>query len=117
MSQLLDEKTKISRNLENLQLINESLDARLQSLSADPDTISMYAHELGYVADGERLIKLAGFSGGIDRTFETGQAKSVAQPLFVSEWICKFFGILIGIVSFAYLMIVSMRKKNGHQKA
>ncbi len=92
-AQLSTEKDKVLSNLDNLYAVNADLDARVKNLTADPDTIAVYAHELGFVSDGERLIKLAGFSGGIDRKLFPGTPVSVEPPVFLPEWICKLFGI------------------------
>ncbi len=117
MRQLLEEKSKIARNLETLYTINQDLDAHLQNLSADPDTISIYAHELGYVAEGERLIKLAGFSGGIDRNLKAGIAIDEQKPGFLPEWLCKAFGLLSGILVFSLYLYFFIEKKHDYKKS
>ena len=116
MSQLDRQKTKIESNLNTIYLLNEELDARFSNLSADPDTISVYAHELGYIANGEKLIKLAGFSGGIDRNFESGTAMQIKKPDFLPEWICKFFGLFSGFTAFFVLTFIISGKKYDNTK-
>jgi hypothetical protein len=116
MSQLDRQKTIIQGNLGELYLINEDLNAKFSNLSADPDTISVYAHELGYIANGEKLIKLAGFSGGIDRNFDSGIALHIKKPNFLPEWICKFFGLFSGITAFFILTFIISGKKYDHTK-
>jgi len=116
MSQLVQEKTILSTNLDTLYRLNEDLDTRFSNLSADPDTISVYAHELGYIANGEKLIKLAGFSGGIDRKFESGTALTLKQPNFLPEWLCKFFGLFSGISTFVILTVFFTGKKHAYTK-
>ena len=116
MAQLDRQKTRIEENLDKLYLINEDLDAKFSNLSADPDTISIYAHELGYIANGEKLIKLAGFSGGIDRNFESGSAVQIKKPDFLPEWICKFFGLFSGITAFFVLTFFISGKKHENTK-
>lgn len=110
MTQLLRQKTRFSANLELLYTINQDMDARLQNLSADPDTISVYAHELGYIAEGEQLIKLAGFSGGIDRNLAAGNVISEKKPDFVPEWICKSLGIISGLLAFFLFSVFYLEK-------
>ncbi len=118
MKRLAEQKTLVTRNLESLYSIKEDLNARMQNLSADPDTISVYAHELGYVAEGERLVKLAGFSGGIDRNLAAGDTLAPVMPEHLGEWICKSLGLAAGLlVFFLYLHFVpgarpGRRKKN-----
>lgn len=100
MSQLERERVRLGANLTALREIHTDLDAQFNNLSADPDTIEIYAHELGYVAKDEKLIKLAGFSGGINRNFVPGTAEKLRRPIFLPEWICKVFGIFAGILAF-----------------
>jgi cell division protein FtsB len=116
MKQLSAERQQLADNLESLHEINSDLDARFQSLSADPDAISVYAHELGYVYEGERLIKLAGFTGGIDRTFDCGSALSVSVPRFLPEWLCKFFGFFTGFCSFLLFSFIITHRNHDYQK-
>ncbi len=102
MRQLQAEQVRLTANLDALAGLNAELRSSLDNLSSDPDTISVYAHELGLVGEGERLIKLAGFSGGIDRKLFPGTAIDVREPRYFPEWGCK----LVGILSF-FVMLVS----------
>jgi len=109
MSQMEAQKTVLSKSLDGLYATNARLDGEFKNLQANPDTISVYAHELGYVANDERLIKLAGYSGGINREFATGEAITIEKPVFVPEWICKFFGVLVAIAAYLSLRFFKMR--------
>lgn len=100
MKQLGSEKERVNENLKSLEGINQELDSIFRNLSSDPDTIAVYAHELGYIRDQERLIKLADFTGGIDRNYSPGQALKTVQPSYLSEWICKTIGLLSGLLAF-----------------
>lgn len=100
MKQLEREKTTVSANLGKLYELRDDLKSKLDNLSADPDTISIYAHELGYVYEGERLIRLAGFSGGIDRNLVPGTVLRIKAPGFLPEWICKLSGVCAGLLAF-----------------
>jgi cell division protein FtsB len=109
MSQTEAQKEALGKSLEGLYAANARLDGEFRNLQANPDTISVYAHELGYVAEDERLIKLAGYSGRINRSFATGDAIEIAKPMFVPEWICKFFGVAVGIAAYLLLRFFKMR--------
>ena len=109
-AQLSLQRDKVRANLESLYAVNADLDARVKNLTADPDTIAVYAHELGFVAKGERLIRLAGFSGGIDRKLYAGTPVTVEEPVFLPEWACKIFGITAALGT-ALLMSASLRTK------
>ena len=109
-AQLSVERDKVLANLESLYAVNADLDARVKNLTADPDTIAIYAHELGFVSKGERLIRLAGFSGGIDRKLYAGTPVAVKAPTFLPEWACKLFGIT-ATAACVLLMSIRMRSK------
>lgn len=112
MSQLIEQKRRISINLDSLYEINQEMNARLQNLSSDPDTISVYAHELGYISEGEQLIKLAGFSGGINRNLFAGSVVVSDEPKYLPEWLCKLLGIIVGITFFlVYSYMKNVKKK------
>lgn len=112
MSQLEREKLRLGKNLNSLSEIHTDLDAQFSNLSADPDTIEIYAHELGYVAKDEKLIKLAGFTGGINRNLVPGTAEKMNKPVFLPEWICKIIGIVSGILAFFLFSYTTHRKQH-----
>ena len=116
MSQLEKEKNRLEGNLTSLHVINDDLDAQFKNLSADPDTIQIYAHELGYVSQNEKLIKLAGFSGGINRNLVAGTVAKMNKPVFLPEWLCKIFGILAGILSFFLFSRYLHRRQHNPEK-
>lgn len=101
MARLEAEKMRLAENIVRLEGIHEELDANFRNLSSDPDTIAMYAHELGYVAENERLIKLADFTGGIEREYSPGNVMKAVMPETVPEWLCKALGLFAGLCAFA----------------
>ncbi len=103
MRRLEAEKERLAQNIAQLEGIHAELDADFRNLSSDPDTIAMYAHELGYVAENERLIKLADFMGGIEREYSPGDAMTATLPETVPEWVCKLLGLLAGACAFALI--------------
>lgn len=91
------EKIKLQENVQNLETVNEDLAAILNNLSANPDTISMHAHELGYISEGERLIRLAGYSVKRQSAPASGTVIDYEKPDYLPEWISKLAGILLTV--------------------
>ncbi len=103
MRELEKERVRVRANLERLAETHDTLETALNNLSFDADTISVYAHELGYVREGERLIRLAGFSGGIDRKLVPGTAVTARVPSSLPEWICKLAGLVFGTLTYTLI--------------
>lgn len=114
--QLSEERDRLAAHLEDLYSVNIDLDSHVKNLTADPDTITVYAHELGFVAEEEKLIKLAGFSGGIDRKLSAGFPITVRRPEALPEWICKLFGLSGVAVSALILRIYGKEGRRGPSK-
>jgi len=116
MMHLQKEREVIRQNLDYLHNTGDTLEIKLNNLSADADTISVYAHELGFISEGEQLIKLAGFSGGIDRNYHAGTALRSKKAEYLPEWICKTTAVLSGLLSFFAISYISRRKKDGNSQ-
>ena len=83
-------------------------------MSSDPETIAVYAHELGYVQKNERLIKLMNFSGSVERTEDPGVAYLIETPRYVPDAVCKTIAASMSIIVIICEMIVS--QKNAYSK-
>jgi len=112
MRRLEAENARISANLALLEDVHDELDAEFRNLSADPETIAVYAHELGFVAENERLIKLADFTGGIERDYNPGTALKARIPESVPEWLCKALGLFVGLCTFVLVSILLPEAKH-----
>ena len=112
--QLKRQREALVQHVQQLSDIGENLSIRIANLSSDPQTIAVYAHELGYVQKGERLIKLMNFSGAVERTEAAGVAYLIEAPRYVPDAICKTIAVSISIVVIMGEMILS--KKNAYSK-
>jgi len=115
-SQLEQDKNRLQHNLESLQTIHTNLESQLANLTSDPDTISVYAHELGYIHEGEQLIKLADFNGGINRSMVPGKPIESRPPVFLPEWICKAVGVLFAALAFFCIEFVFRKHSHDSEK-
>jgi len=101
--QLQIEEAKQEANIKALQQINMELEATMNSLLFDQDTITIFAREQGYVARGERFIRIAGL--GFNQRVRTspGEFVPAAPPQYFPNQTIRL--IALGIT---FAMIVSM---------
>lgn len=110
--QLKKQREVLVRHVQDLSDIGESLNIRIANLSSDPQTISAYAHELGYVKENERLIKLMNFSGAVGYTEDAGCPYIIRKPHYLPDTACKMLALSASIIVIICEMIVG--KKNAH---
>ena len=112
--QLRRQREALVRHVQVLSDMGENLSIRIANLSSDPQTIAMYAHELGYVQKNERLIKLMNFSGTAERTEDAGVAYLIETPRYLPDTACKTIAVSMSIIVIMCEMILS--KKNAYSK-
>lgn len=112
MKRLESERDRVTANLEKLQAVNAELDDTFRNLSSNPDTIAVYAHELGFIREDERLIKLEDFSGGIKRDFSPGTAVKAKESDTMPEWLCKAIALLGALAAFLVISRLSPEAKH-----
>lgn len=112
--QLRRQRDVLVRHVQSLSDIGEDLNIRIANLSSDPQTIVMYAHELGYVQKNERLIKLMNFSGTAERTEDTGVAYLIEAPRYLPDAVCKTIAVSMSVIIIICEMIAS--QKNAYSK-
>ncbi|MGP1489960.1 MAG: FtsB family cell division protein [Treponema sp.] len=114
VQQLKRQRDSLIQHVQLLSDMSEKLNIRIANLSSDPQTIAVYAHDLGYVHKGEGLIKLMNFSGTTEYTDDAGVLYLIESPRFLPDAICKTIAISVGIIVILCEMIVS--KKHAHSK-
>jgi hypothetical protein len=82
----------------------------LTALTVDSDVIASYARDLGYVNNGEYLVKLTGLENLSVYTLETGDPVKAAGVICLPDWFCKLAGVIFGAAVF---LIISMLIKPG----
>ena len=112
--QLRRQHEALVQHVQLLSDIGEDLNIRIANLSSDPQTIAVYAHELGYVQKNERLIKLMNFSGTAERTEDVSVVYLIEAPRYLPDAVCKTIAVSMSIIVIMCEMIVS--KKNAYSK-
>lgn len=106
MEQLDKQRYELYGNMQNLQRLNNDLAVRMDALTKDSDVIASYARDLGYVNEGEHLVKLTGLENVSVYTLETGDPMKAASLISLPDWFCKLAGVLFGAAVFLLLSLM-----------
>ena len=109
--QLREQKRILSARADEIQKINDSLSLEYTALEKDPDVIAGFARKMGYVRDGEKILKINGLINIDEYHFETGTPIKSIEPYSLPEWFCKVAGLLMFFVTYLYLMLKDFRMK------
>ena len=77
---------------------NLEADYKYNALQKDMDVIASYAKRLGYVAEGEKLIKISGLAPYFEPIFDYGFVLKSKPVVYIPEWICKSCGFVFFIL-------------------
>lgn len=114
--QLREQKRILSARADEIQKINDSLSLEYTALEKDPDVIAGFARKMGYVRDGEKVVKINGLINIDEYHFETGTPVKSIEPYSLPEWFCKLAGLLMFFVTYLYLMLKDFRLKDAAVK-
>ncbi|MDR1324526.1 MAG: septum formation initiator family protein [Treponema sp.] len=103
--QLRVEQEKLKVNMENLKRLNTELENTGNALIHDPDTIAMYARELGYGYADERFIRIAGLEKSPKQHIDPGQILLAAKPKHTSNAIIFIFAFWIAFGAFLCVLV------------
>lgn len=109
--QLREQKRILSARADEIQKINDSLLLEYSALEKDPDVIAGFARKMGYVRDGEKVVKINGLIKPDEYHFETGTPIRYMEPYSLPEWFCKISGLLMFFVTYLYLVVREFRHK------
>jgi cell division protein FtsB len=93
--QLQAQQREISLRTMEIARINTELQLEYQALKNDPDVIASLARKLGYVSDGEKLIKINGLPVIKQKVYNTGTALKRGETRYIPEWVCKLAGFVV----------------------
>jgi hypothetical protein len=78
--ELRAERDRQIANIASLEKINRELKGNRDALLYDGTTIAVYARELGYGADNERFVRIAGLSRTSRPQYQTGDVMEARIP-------------------------------------
>jgi len=104
---LEDEKVNILKNISDIKHKGVELDVLIKNLTSDEETIRIFAHDLGYVAEGETIVKLPSFKPDVLSDINYGTALEVRRSSFISDSLCKKFATLMGLIAFIIEVLIA----------
>ncbi len=110
-NQLELQRDALTENVASLQAVNENLILDYQSLISDEARIKALARKLGYVCDGEVLVKINGLTDRGTKVYDCGSVYRTSELLFVEEQVCKMMGIIFFALSFLLFTVTGLRKR------
>ncbi len=109
---LMTERDRLSENMEKLQIINHELSGSVSALRYDSDTIALYARELGYGAQNERFIRIAGLQSVNKKSLSAGRQIIPAVPASLSDRTIHIVSFSAGMLTFLLLIVFGRRRAN-----
>ena len=110
MEQMQEQRRILTANMTSIEKMNEELNLEKVSLESDSDVIAAYARKLGYIKEGERLIKITGLSSDDSKIFDAGIVVKHIAPDYMPEWFCKGISLLIFFMTYGVLFLASYGK-------
>ena len=115
-SQLIKQRNLLSENVISIQKINNELELEYTALLNDPEVIASYAHSLGFVQDGEYIVKFTGIPTMSEKVYSAGKYY-VCQPVeFVSERVCKILGLSVFVLCMILFTLFNLSDKKKSNK-
>ncbi len=109
-SQLQNHKIVLAQHLTSLQEVNEQLTIDSNALKDDENVLKAYAKKMGFVSDGEKLLKISGFADTPAFVYSAGSKILRPSIVFIPDWLAKFVGILVFICINLIVSLLQLKK-------
>ncbi|MCR5605371.1 MAG: septum formation initiator family protein [Treponema sp.] len=110
--QLEEQKHIIALHTAEIQKINDELTLENLALQKDKDVVAAYAHQLDYIADGEKLIKINGLTHKNIALGNTAGTIMLRKEIFyLPEWVCKLCGVTVFVLVLLILILTDVAKE------
>lgn len=91
-----------------------SLSNKVLNLSYDYDTIKTRAHELGFINDGEFMIKLTNYNKNENHNLDPGQYIVPEEITFISDRLIKTISASVGMLVVLIQMMIAYRHRGAY---
>lgn len=105
--QLEKQRKQIALKTNEIENINNELNLEYLSLLKDKDVIASYARGLGYINDGEKILKINGLKPYQKTLWDIGTASKREPCKHISESTCKITGLVFFVLTLIALLLFS----------
>lgn len=113
---LKEQVEQLKQHVSTLKDNELKLQNQLVNLSYDYDTISIYANKLGYIQDGDYIIKLSNMNTKSVYANTPGQYLVLPPIQFVSDSIIKTVSASVGIIVIMIELVLSYKAQKRLEK-
>lgn len=110
--QLQEQKREISKQTSIIQNIYDELNLEKTALQNDKDLIAAYARKLGYVGEGEKLVKITGLKPIQNTLYDTGTVLHRQDTSFIPDEVCKLLGLAFFFLTFIMFFLIDLSNGN-----
>ncbi|MFI3256761.1 MAG: septum formation initiator family protein [Spirochaetales bacterium] len=104
-NQLQNHKIVLAQHLTELQQINEQLNIDSNALKYDNDVLIAYAKKMGFIHEGEVLVKISGFADSPAFVYNTGVKILRPKIIYIPDELAKCIGFIVFV---SYNLIASL---------
>lgn len=115
--QLQNHKIQLNLHVKSLQERNEQLTIDFNILNNDLDVIAAYAKKMGFIADGEKLVKINGLSDNMIAIHDAGSKSIRPQLIYIPEWLAKSIGFLFFVFYNLICALVFLKRRYQYDSA
>ena len=111
-AQLVKQRNKLAQNVTEIKKINDELSLEYTSLLKDSDVIASYARKLGFVREGEHIVR---FTGGLkmnEKIYSAGSYYECENIQYIPEWICKVLGLSVFFLCMILSLLLYLNDRN-----
>lgn len=113
-SQLQKQKQKLSAHTALIEKNYDELSLEKLALQKDSDVIAALARKLGYVSEGEKLVKITGLPSRETHIFDPGVVVRHTDVKYIPEWTCKGLGLVILVLTYIMFLLYDLHRGNLH---
>lgn len=109
-NQLEEHKIVLAQNFSQLSETNSQLKIDTQALKEDHTVLSAYAKKMGFVNDGEVLVKISGVADTPVFVYNAGSKVLRPQILYVPDQLAKIVSIVIFLGMYGVSLLLQLKK-------